>query len=113
GMYAVMAVAVAAREREFGVRMAMGAKPSRLVRLVLRGGFIQIVVGLVIGVVIVMSVSGLLQQMLVELVARRNTFDPVAVIGVCGVLVFAGFLACLLPALRAGRVQPMHALRGE
>lgn len=113
GMYAVMAVAVAAREREFGVRMALGAKPSRLVRLVLRGGFIQIIAGLAIGMVIVMSVSGLLQQMLVELVARRDTFDPVALVGVCVVLAFAGLLACLLPALRAARVQPMHVLRGE
>ncbi|HEX7341239.1 MAG TPA: ADOP family duplicated permease [Rhodanobacteraceae bacterium] len=113
GMYAVMAVAVAAREREFGVRMALGAKPSRLVRLVLRGGLVQIVIGLVIGVGIVLGVSGLLKRLLFELLGRANAVDPVALVSACMVLVVAGLLACLLPAWRAGRVAPMHALRGE
>lgn len=113
GMYAVMAVAVAAREREFGVRMALGAKPVQLLRLVLVGGLIQIVAGLVIGVAVVLAVSRPLQQMLIALVARHDTFDPMALIGGCVLLVLAGLLACLLPALRAARVQPMHALRGE
>jgi putative ABC transport system permease protein len=113
GMYAVMAVAVAAREREFGVRMALGAKPAQLVRLVLTGGIVQIVVGLAIGVGVVLAVSRPLQQMLVELVARRDTYDPMALAGVCAVLVIAGLLACLLPALRAARVQPMRVLREE
>jgi putative ABC transport system permease protein len=113
GMYAVMAVAVAAREREFGVRMALGAAPLRLMRLVLGSGLIQIVIGLAIGVAIVLAVSGLLQRMLVVLLARHNTFDPVALIGVCAVLLIAGALACLIPALRAARVAPMRALRGE
>jgi predicted permease len=112
GMYAVMAVAVAVREREFGVRMALGAKPAQLVRLVLAGGLAQIVVGLAIGIAVVLAVSGLLQQMLVALVARHDTFDPTALIGVCAVLAIAGLLACLLPALRAARVQPIHVLRG-
>ncbi|HEX7341238.1 MAG TPA: ABC transporter permease [Rhodanobacteraceae bacterium] len=113
GMYAVLAVAVAAREREFGVRMALGAQPSRLIRLVLRGGLGQIALGLVIGIAIMLSLSSLLQRLLMNLVARSNTFDPVALIGVCVLLGIAGLLACLLPALRASRVQPMHALRGE
>ncbi|HET7663536.1 MAG TPA: ADOP family duplicated permease [Rhodanobacteraceae bacterium] len=113
GMYAVMAVAAAAREREFGVRMALGAKPAQLVRLVLAGGLVQVVIGLVIGVATVLAVSRPLQQMLIALVARHDTFDPMALVGVCVVLVIASLLACLLPALRAARVQPMHALRGE
>jgi putative ABC transport system permease protein len=113
GMYAVMAVAVAAREREFGVRMALGAEPARLVRMVLRNGLAQVALGLAIGLAVVMSLSGLLQQMLVDLIARNNAFDPTALIGVCLVLLMAGLLACLLPALRAARVQPMRALHGE
>ena len=52
GMYAVMAVAVAAREREFGVRAALGAAPRGLVLLVLRGGLLQIVLGLLGGIVL-------------------------------------------------------------
>jgi putative ABC transport system permease protein len=47
------------------------------------------------------------------LLGRSGGFDPVATAGVCMVLAAAGLLACLLPAMRAGRVQPMHALRGE
>ncbi|HEU0195783.1 MAG TPA: ABC transporter permease, partial [Nevskiaceae bacterium] len=113
GMYAVMAVSVTAREREFGIRTALGATPSRLTWLVLRGGIVQIVIGLVLGIAIVLSVSGLLVQILTSLIDRANTFDPVALIGTCIVLAVAGVAACLLPAWRAGRVQPMNALRGE
>jgi len=112
GMYAVMAVAVAAREREFGVRLALGAAPLRLLRLVLRGGLIQIGIGLVLGVVLALALSGVLRAVLEQL-NRSSAFDPLAVVGVCVMLAFAGLLACLLPALRAARVQPMRALRGE
>lgn len=113
GLYAVMAVAVAAREREFGVRLALGSSPMRLVRLVLRGGLLQIVVGLAIGVGIVLGVSGSLKSLLRALTGHASAFDPVALIAVCVLLAIAGVLACLVPALRAGRVQPMRALRGE
>jgi putative ABC transport system permease protein len=50
---------------------------------------------------------------LAALVGRGSAFDPVALAGVCAVLALAGLLACLLPALRAARVAPMRALRGE
>lgn len=113
GLYAVMAVAVAAREREFGVRMALGAAPSRLLRLVLRGGLVQIVVGLAIGVAVALGASHVLSVLLMTLLGRSNAFDPAVALGVCAVLAIAGLLACLLPAVRAARVPPMRALRGE
>ncbi|MDE2344092.1 MAG: ABC transporter permease [Betaproteobacteria bacterium] len=113
GIYAVTAVSVTAREREFGVRMALGANPTRLFWLVLLGELRQIMFGLVIGVTIVLGVSGLLVQQLTALVDRTNTFDPVALISACVMLVIAGLAPCLLPAWRAARVQPIHALRGE
>lgn len=117
GLYAVMAVAVAARERELGVRTALGASPSRLTRLVLRGGMLQIVMGLVIGIGMALAASRLLANMSLtvsmSLVGRIGTFDPLALTGVCVVLALSGLLACLIPAARAARVQPMHALRGE
>jgi putative ABC transport system permease protein len=113
GLYAVMAVAVAAREREFGVRAALGARPAGLVRLILRAGLIQVVVGLVIGVGIALGISRPLSALLMLLLGRTSAFDPLAVLGVCVALAAAGLLACLLPALRAGRVHPMRALRGE
>jgi putative ABC transport system permease protein len=113
GLYAVMAVAVAAREREFGVRMALGAAPSRLLRLVLHGGLVQIVVGLAIGVAVALGASHVLSVLLMTLLGRSNAFDPAVALGVCAVLAIAGLLACLLPAVRAARVPPMRALRGE
>ncbi|KRE88819.1 permease [Frateuria sp. Soil773] len=113
GLYAVMAVAVAAREREFGVRMALGAEPWRLLRLVMRGGLAQIAAGLAIGVAAALAASHALAVLLMTLLGRSSAFDPVAVMGVCAVLALAGLLACLLPALRAARVAPMRALRGE
>ena len=113
GMYAVMAVAVAAREREFGVRTALGAMPARLIWQVLRNGMAQIAIGLTVGVATVLGMSRLLGQLLVSLAGRGDTFDPVALGGACTVLAIAGLLACFLPALRAARVPPMRALRGE
>jgi putative ABC transport system permease protein len=113
GMYAVMAVAVAAREREFGVRMALGAAPARLLRLVLGGGLVQIAVGLAVGVAIALAAAHAVAVLLMTLLGRSNAFDPAVMLGVCAVLAVAGLLACLLPALRASRVAPMRALRGE
>ena len=113
GLYAVMAVAVAAREREFGMRMALGARPSRLMRLVLRGGLVQIAAGLAIGVAVALGLARPLSTVLMQLLGRSRAFDPVVVVGVCVLLATAGLLACLIPALRAGRVHPMRALRGE
>ncbi|AND69779.1 hypothetical protein ATSB10_23250 [Dyella thiooxydans] len=117
GMYAVMAVAVAAREREFGVRTALGASPSRMTRLVLRGGLGQIVVGLVIGVGLALGASRVLASLSMAVamssIGRIGIFDPVAALGVCAVLALSGLLACLRPALRASRVQPMSVLRGD
>lgn len=111
GMYAVMATAVAAREREFGVRSALGSPPSQLTALVLRGGLAQSALGLLGGVALTFASAGVLRAVVEEL--GRSAFDPWATAVVCVVLAFAGLLACLLPALRAGRVQPMRALRGE
>jgi predicted permease len=111
GMYAVMTVAVTARQREFGVRMALGASSAGMVRMVLQGGLRQIAIGLFLGMGITLALSRVLGAVLEEI--DRSVFDPLAMLGVCMVLALAGLLACLLPALRAARVPPMHALRGE
>jgi putative ABC transport system permease protein len=111
GLYAVMAVAVAARVRELGVRMALGATPSRVGGSVLRGGLLQIAAGLVLGVGMAQVLTRLLRALIEQL--GHDAFDPLTLAGVCVVLATAGLLACLIPALRAGRVHPMRALRGE
>jgi ABC-type antimicrobial peptide transport system permease subunit len=110
GMYAVMAVAVAAREREFGLRSALGAAPSRVVRVVLQGGLAQIAIGLVLGVPLSIGLSGALRTV-VQQQGLPRMFDPLAIAAVCLCLAASGLLACLLPALRAARVHPMQALR--
>ncbi|GAB3781597.1 ABC transporter permease [Dyella agri] len=111
GMYAVVAVSVANREREFGVRLALGASPSRLAYIVLRGGLLQIAVGLAAGFALALLLSGMLGAVLMQI--QRNVFDVPVLLAVCMVLAAAGLLACLLPALRAAHVPPMRALRGE
>jgi predicted permease len=112
GMYAVMAMAVTTREHEFGVRMALGAPPSCLLSLVLGGGLVQIGAGLACGFGLAVLLSGALRDLLYAL-GRRDAMDPAAMLLVAVVLAIAGLLACLLPALRAARVPPMLALRGE
>ena len=113
GLYAVMAVVVASREREFGVRLALGAQPARLARLVLRGGLGQVALGLAIGTAVALGLAQALSSLTIVLLGRGGGLDPAAVLGVCVALAAAGMLACLLPAWRAGRVPPMRALRGE
>lgn len=111
GMYAVMAVVVATREREFGIRAALGAAPRRLLWVVLCGGLAQIALGLLAGVVLGTLGSGVLRAVVAQL--GRSVFDPWSIAVACAVLAIAGLLACLLPALRASRVAPMRALKGE
>jgi ABC-type antimicrobial peptide transport system, permease component len=111
GIYAVVAVMAAAREREFGVRLALGASPARLARTVLVAGVAQVLLGLAIGLMLSLALSGVLRSVLVQI--NRNIVDPPVLLGVCGVLLVVGSLSCLGPALRAARVHPMRALRGE
>ncbi|WP_240151725.1 ABC transporter permease [Oleiagrimonas citrea] len=111
GMYSVMAMAVTARAREFGVRAAMGASPRGLLLQVVRSGLVQIAWGLIIGLLMGVAGSGLLHAAVAQL--GRRMFDPWSMAAVCLVLGAAGVMACLAPARRAGRVQPMLVLRGE
>ncbi|HWU75329.1 MAG TPA: ABC transporter permease [Rhodanobacter sp.] len=111
GMYAVMAVAVALRERELGVRAALGASPRGLLLLILRVGLLQILFGLLAGLVLGAAGARVLRAVVVQL--GRSVFDPWSIVAACVVLTVAGLLACLIPAMRAGRIHPMRALRGE
>ena len=110
GMYAVMAVAVASREREFGIRAALGAAPRRLLLLVMRAGLLQVALGLMVGTAFGAAGYRVLHAVVVQL--GRSVFDPWSIVAACAVLALAGLLACTVPAIRAGRTAPMHALRG-
>ncbi|MFT3829958.1 MAG: ABC transporter permease [Opitutaceae bacterium] len=109
GLYGVVAYTVTQRTREIGVRMALGASPGDVLRLVLRGGLRMTFVGLCGG----LFGALLLARVLAGLLYGMNPFDGM-VFGAVGTLLFAvTALACWLPARRAARVDPLIALRAE
>lgn len=109
GIYGVMAFGVAQRTQEFGIRMALGAQRSQVVRLVLREGAIVALVGAVIGLGGAYLVGRAMQSTLYGV----GAMDVSAVGGTAVLLLVVACLACLVPALRASRVEPMTALRDE
>lgn len=111
GLYAVVAMSAASREREFGVRLALGASPAGMMKIVLRGGLVQVLLGVTIGLGLALGLSGTLHAVLTQI--NRSAFDPLVMATVALVLMVVGLLSCAIPALRAGRVLPMRALRGE
>jgi len=109
GLYSTMAVTVAARRHEFGVRAALGAQPARLLRQVLHESGIQVAIGLGIGLATALALSRVLQRFLFGV----GVADPIAVLAVLVVLGAVGLIASMVPAIRASRVPPMQALRME
>jgi putative ABC transport system permease protein len=107
GLYGVMATSVSQRTREMGVRMALGAEQKDVLGLVMKQGLLQLAVGLVLGLGLAVGVSNLLQMLLFEV----NPRDPLTFVSIGLVLTGAAAAACLVPARRATRVDPMHALR--
>jgi ABC-type antimicrobial peptide transport system permease subunit len=109
GLYGVMAFSVGRRTREVGIRIALGAQRRSVLGLILRQGFVQIVLGLVLGLSLAAGLSQLLALLLFEVEPR----DPAVFAGVIVTLCLTGVLACLVPARRATRVDPMVAFRSE
>ena len=109
GLYGVMSFAVARRTQEMGIRMAMGAQGSELVKLMMKKGIVQLVVGLVIGLGTAALAAGPLQFVLFEVNAR----DPMVFGAVVAVLAGVGVLASFIPARRVTTVNPVTALTPE
>jgi putative ABC transport system permease protein len=109
GIYGVLAYTVAQQTREIGIRMALGANPARVLRLVLARGLRLAGAGTVIGVLAALMLTRLLNSLLFDVSAT----DPLTFAAVAGLLLGAALLACYVPACRAMRVDPMVALRYE
>ena len=109
GLYSVIAYNVAQRTHELGVRVALGAEMRHLVRLVLVEGMKLALVGVVLGGAIALFVGRWVKPLLFDVSPR----DPAVFAGVGAVLLGVAALASLIPARRAGRVDPIEALRSE
>jgi len=109
GIYGVMSFAVAQRTHEIGLRIALGAGPQQVLRLVLGEGMLLALIGLGVGLAVTYFVGRLMKTILYQV----NALDPAAISAVTAVLLLSALLACYIPARRATRVDPMVALRDE
>jgi putative ABC transport system permease protein len=109
GIYGVLAGSVTARTREIGIRSALGASRSGLLKLVIRQGLVLTAAGITAGIMGALLLTRFLRGLLFGVGAQ----DPVTFVGVVLVLAVVALAACLAPALRATRVSPLEALRSE
>lgn len=109
GIGGVMALVVNQRKQEIGVRMAMGARPGAILRMVLGQGLALALIGIAIGLIGALSLTRVLSDLLFEV----QPTDPLTFAGVAAVLSFAALAACYIPARRAAHVDPIVALRSE
>jgi ABC-type antimicrobial peptide transport system permease subunit len=109
GIYGVLAYSVAQRRREIGVRMALGAQPDQILRQFLGLGVRLLAIGLPLGLI----GAWLVGRAMTGLLFGIGPANPVVLSGTAVILATAAMLACLLPARRAARVDPMVALRAE
>jgi predicted permease len=109
GIYGVVSYSVARRRNEIGIRMALGARRSELIGLVIRQGMAPVVLGLAAGVAIALFLGQAIRGLLFGV----EPTDPLTIAAVAMVLLFVGVLACLIPARRAAATDPVAALRFE
>ena len=109
GIFAVLSQAVAQRTREIGVRVALGAAPADVFRLIVSRGLMLTLVGVGLGLAGASALSRVLTSLLFEV----SPYDPLSFAAVSGILVAVALLACWLPTRRAMRVEPAVALRVE
>jgi predicted permease len=107
GLYGLLAYSVTQRHREIGVRMAMGAEGSAVLRLILSQGMMLVGIGIVIGLALSLLVGRALSRMLFGV----SSYDPLSLAGASVVLILVALIACYMPARAASRVDPMAALR--
>jgi predicted permease len=109
GLYGVTAYNVGRLTNEIGVRMALGANRGAIIRLVLRGAFLLIAFGLILGIPLTLATSRVLSSQLYGL----NPYDPIVIVTAVVVLGVCALIATLVPAFRASSISPAQALRTE
>ena len=109
GLYGVLAHAVARRRQEIGIRMALGAQRKDVLRLILRNGMKLTLLGVGLGLMGAFALTRVLRNQLYQVA----TTDPGTFAAVALLLGLVAFFACLIPARRAAKVDPMVALRYE
>jgi ABC-type antimicrobial peptide transport system permease subunit len=113
GLYGVMSFAVSQRRQEFGVRMALGADRRSILRMVLRQGSRQVIVGVVVGIGLALALATLGRQAIGNLLIGVSALDPVTFAAVAVLVAVVSLVAMLVPARRATHVDPLIALRAE
>jgi putative ABC transport system permease protein len=109
GLYGVIAYSVSQRTQEIGIRLAVGAQRTDILRLVLRGGLTLVALGIALGLLLSLAFSRLLSTLLFGITAH----DPAVFATIASLLLAVALAASLLPALRATTVNPVTALRAE
>jgi predicted permease len=111
GLYAVTAYAVSQRTQEIGVRMALGAQGNEVAWLFLRRSFVQLAIGLTLGIAGAFGVGTLFSQ--TQLLIQNKAGDPITIGGIALLLAVVASVACFIPAKRATRLDPLIALRRD
>ena len=109
GLYGVMAFAVTERRNEIGIRMALGAQGTDILRLVIKKAFILTIIGLLIGLICTLAVCRLMTSMLYNI----SIYDPATFVLIPLLLFAVAMLACYLPARKAAQLDPLETLRYE
>ena len=108
GLYSVVSYSVAQRTNEFGIRMALGAQRPHIIRIVFSSALVSVSSGIAAGLALTFALNKLIAQWV-----QGNSSSPAILLEGTLVLLFAAAVACVLPAMRASRVEPMAALRCE
>jgi ABC-type antimicrobial peptide transport system permease subunit len=109
GLYGTIAYTVSQRDREFGIRLALGAAPSQMLGLVMKQGLALAGFGIVLGVAAALALSRVLGSLLYGV----SPVDPLTYAAIVAGVVAMALLASYLPALRASRLSPGRVLRGD